>query len=356
MNRTASVVYGVLSNVHVSPALELKDTGKYGLGVFAREDIETGQILYDEAGADRTYFTRTAILNHPRTDYMRTFSYVIGTNTYYSGTPEDVTRDITNFMNHSCDPNAWFDSDSRMRARRPIRKGEEVVCDYATFESEISFHRGLRCACGSEQCRGILTGTEYRDYNFRRKYEGHLSSYLTELSHGPSYYDDRLYVRDGRIGPGVYAMDRIEAGTVLVCYSGRIVTGRELSAYPERYRRYNFQVGPDLFQVPLSDVRELPDFINHACEPNSGLSDSITITALRAIEAEEEVTMDYATFNSGKVQWDTDNFECECGCPGCRGSFRSDDFRKKDVQARLLPYFSPYLKRMVEQNTGECSG
>ena len=35
-------------------------------------------------------------------------------------------------LNHSCDPNTWL-SGLDLVARRPIRKGEHITCDYATF-------------------------------------------------------------------------------------------------------------------------------------------------------------------------------------------------------------------------------
>ncbi|MCB1175814.1 MAG: SET domain-containing protein [Leptospiraceae bacterium] len=337
--------------VFVSPKLQLQDTGKYGLGLYSTQDLAPGEVLYDEGQVLRKYYTRQEILHQPDSGHFQTFSYVIDTNTYFSGDRSVIEHDITNFMNHACDPNAWFDQDNRMRARRFIPAGSEVTCDYATFETEISFHRGLQCSCGSDQCRGLLTGREYRDRHFQERYQGHLSSYIERLLQGPSWYDDRLYVREGQVGPGVFAMHTIEAGETITCYSGRIVNRAEMEQLPENRQRFNFQVGPDLFQVPLSDTRELPDFINHACQPSAGLADSIRLVALRTIQAEEEITLDYATFNSGVVHGASDNFDCLCASPTCRHQIRSDDFRLPDVERRLFHWYSPYLKELVRSSS-----
>lgn len=345
------------ARVFVNAALELRDTHRYGHGVFARADIAAGTVLYDEAGVDRPTFSRAEILAHADTDHWQTHSYVLDTDCYYSGATAVVSEDITNFMNHSCDPNAWFDGDARMTARRFIPAGTEVTCDYATFETEISFHRGMICRCGSEQCRGRLSGTEYRNFHFRRRYSGHLSSYIETLLLGPSYYDDRLYVRrraDG-VGCGVFTLAPVPARAVLVCYSGRVVSGEEMERYPEHYRRYNFQIGENLFQIPLSEIREVPDFVNHSCDPTAGLMDSVTVVARRDLMPGEEVTLDYATFNSGRVTGGTDNFECSCGSKLCRGTVRSDDYRRPDVQERLSDFFSSYLKELVRQESGKKS-
>ena len=59
------------------------------------------------------------------------------------------------YINHSCDPNTFFrctPERAEVYARRDIRKGEELTCDYG--ESQ---HNGtLRCRCGANNCRGFI--------------------------------------------------------------------------------------------------------------------------------------------------------------------------------------------------------
>jgi SET domain-containing protein len=59
------------------------------------------------------------------------------------------------YINHSCDPNTFFrctPERAEVYARRAIRKGEELTCDYG--ESQ---HNGkLKCRCGSAKCRGFI--------------------------------------------------------------------------------------------------------------------------------------------------------------------------------------------------------
>ncbi|MDQ3027074.1 MAG: SET domain-containing protein-lysine N-methyltransferase [Pseudomonadota bacterium] len=59
------------------------------------------------------------------------------------------------FINHSCDPNTFIrctPARAEFYARRAIRAGEELTCDYG--ESQ---HNGrLPCRCGAANCRGFI--------------------------------------------------------------------------------------------------------------------------------------------------------------------------------------------------------
>lgn len=58
-------------------------------------------------------------------------------------------------INHSCASNAWMrviGHHVEFYARRTIRAGEEITCDY-----EDSHHDGKRrCRCGAKDCRGKI--------------------------------------------------------------------------------------------------------------------------------------------------------------------------------------------------------
>ena len=59
------------------------------------------------------------------------------------------------YINHSCDPNTFIrctPERAEFYARRRIRAGEELTCDYG--ESQ---HNGtLPCRCGARNCRGFI--------------------------------------------------------------------------------------------------------------------------------------------------------------------------------------------------------
>ena len=125
-------------------------------------------------------------------------------------------------------------------------------------------------------------------------------------------------------------------------WSGTLVCGEELSGMPATVRRYSLQVEEDQYLVSLSDC-EPPDYVNHSCDPNSGLAGQITLVAMRDISAGEEITYDYAMSDGSPY----DEFTCSCGAPHCRGHVSGDDWRRSELWRRYAGYFSPYLQRRI---------
>ncbi len=61
-------------------------------------------------------------------------------------------------INHSCDPNAYVlyeATDCYLVARRDIRAGEELTCDY---NINITGGTAWPCHCGASRCRGTTIG------------------------------------------------------------------------------------------------------------------------------------------------------------------------------------------------------
>ena len=74
------------------------------------------------------------------------------------------------------------------------------------------------------------------------------------------------------------------------------------------------QIGINQFLGPSGKA---DDFVNHSCEPNSGIvfkSERIFLVAIKDIEPDEEITWDYCTtiFQTG---W---SMLCDCREPACR--------------------------------------
>lgn len=74
---------------------------------------------------------------------------------------EDIALDASvrsnelRFINHSCDPNVFMRRAYRKveyYAKRPIKKGEELTCDYGETHHEGT----LPCRCGAKNCRGFI--------------------------------------------------------------------------------------------------------------------------------------------------------------------------------------------------------
>ncbi len=84
--------------------------------------------------------------------------------------------DPARFGNHSCDAALWHRDSVTLVARRPIPTGTEATVDYALHTSDPEFR--MECRCGAAECRGVVTGDDWRRPDVQRRYAGHLSPFL----------------------------------------------------------------------------------------------------------------------------------------------------------------------------------
>lgn len=150
--------------------LRIQPSPRYGgVGVFALRDIKKGTILCDVAKIDEEVFvsweefakidpiTRAFIIDFCAEDR----------DGFYS--PVDLNSlTIPGHMNHHCEANVGCDSNDNFVAIRDIRQGEETCLDYAFVISNPAYT--MKCACGSEKCRGIVTGNDWKDPDFQKKF------------------------------------------------------------------------------------------------------------------------------------------------------------------------------------------
>ncbi len=71
------------------------------------------------------------------------------------GLRDQLARYRWSFLNHACEPNAYFRGRALV-ANRAIRTGEEISFHYATTEFDMA--EPFRCRCGSPLCLGEVRG------------------------------------------------------------------------------------------------------------------------------------------------------------------------------------------------------
>lgn len=93
-----------------------------------------------------------------------------------------TVKEIDNafFLNHSCNPNIGIKGQIVFVAMRDIQPGEELTYDYATVESDETIPMNFQCNCGGSNCRKVITGNDWRDPGFQKKYKGYLSWWIQE--------------------------------------------------------------------------------------------------------------------------------------------------------------------------------
>lgn len=140
----------------------------------------------------------------------------------------------------------------------------------------------------------------------------------------------------------MWAIDMISCGELVAVFGGEVVTADTLATLPDDLRRITLQVDDDAFMVT---GREGPaDWINHSCNPNTGLAGQVSLVAMRDILPGEELSFDYAMSDGSSY----DEFPCSCGSINCRGRVSGDDWRNPELWRRYRGHFSPYLQRRID--------
>jgi len=155
----------------ITPKAEVRESPVEGKGLFAVEAIRKGEKILtfggnytDKIGSEKAEKEGKLIMQWDEDLY----SY------------EDRGDNDTYFVNHSCDSNSWMEDTFSLSARRDISVGEEITADYVLWEAYANFVSKWQCKCGFSQCRGKVTGNDWKDPQVQEQYEGHFSPLINK--------------------------------------------------------------------------------------------------------------------------------------------------------------------------------
>jgi len=160
-----------------NPKVERRETGVYGLGVFALEDIKAGTVI---ATFDGVYYEAVSAMQLPNDPPLCAGRHAIqySENRWRDGTVDGIAR----YIAHSCDPNCGIQNQFDIVAKRDIKAGEELKWDYGMSEDSDFL---MKCLCGSQAlCRGevgafhLLSVQEREQFVLRNK--GFISQWLVD--------------------------------------------------------------------------------------------------------------------------------------------------------------------------------
>jgi uncharacterized protein len=153
---------------YLNPKCEARDLAEGRCGVFARQKILKdelvslwgGKIIHsDDLDPAMPRFTQRVLQ--------------VDEDLYLLTAEEKEPNDC---FNHSCEPNLGFFGQVGLAAMRDIEAGEELTFDYAM--SDGSSYDEFECSCGSPNCRGKVTGNDWKLPQLWKKYDGYFSPYL----------------------------------------------------------------------------------------------------------------------------------------------------------------------------------
>lgn len=154
----------------ISDKVEIRSSGINKRGMFAKELIYKGEIVYIKGGhiITRDELFTSAVIN----------SYLPISDEYYMGALNtEEEESIKLYNNHSCEPNCGMHGEITFVAIRDIKPGEELTIDYAFIDNE---DYSFECHCGSSQCRHIVTGFDWKIRELQHKYYPYFAQYLKD--------------------------------------------------------------------------------------------------------------------------------------------------------------------------------
>jgi cyanophycin synthetase len=164
--QVAGLVADVLADRLPAPGepVEVRD-GRLGRSVFAARDIAVGETVLKTWGPQVPKRSRHTMQVDVETHVL----------------PDGVTV----LVSHSCEPSCGVlvrptVREIEVRALRPIRAGEEITFDYATFEYEVE-NVAAPCLCGSAKCRGKVPGFRHLPADVKARYGEYIAEYLRVL-------------------------------------------------------------------------------------------------------------------------------------------------------------------------------
>lgn len=125
-----------------------------GYGITAKCNIKRGEILIVEIGP----IVSGRFINLVEKELGYECELCVGRNRYLLHAPLHENYQ-GGYINHSCAPNVGMLENGVWAAISDIKPGEEVCCDYGTFETSPRW--SMKCNCGSKNCRKTIT---YKDY------------------------------------------------------------------------------------------------------------------------------------------------------------------------------------------------
>ena len=161
-----------------------------------------------------------------------------------------------------------------------------------------------------------------------------------------SVLPEKVEIRKSKIHQrGMFAVQPICKGEVAFIKGGHILKREQLFSSGAINSYHPIDNLYFLGAISVDEEDGIKLFLNHSCNPNCGMRGEITFVAIRAIEAGEELTIDYAFLDNEDYF-----FKCNCGESCCRTVVTGRDWRLKDVQEKYFDSFAAYLKEEIRRD------
>ncbi len=144
----------------------LKKNGATGYGIYAKNIIKKGELIYKGEEQSQRIVTKSHVLKNWSADEIKTFrryAYPISDEVFilWDTDPQSWAP-----QNHSCDPNTEYKG-LDVIAIKDIFPNEELTLDYSSFLNEEM--QPFKCNCKSPNCRQWITGMANNSISARER-------------------------------------------------------------------------------------------------------------------------------------------------------------------------------------------
>lgn len=165
------------------------------------------------------------------------------------------------------------------------------------------------------------------------------------LMHGPSRTSETAtnmkkikFSASSIHGQGIFADESIHKGDKIQYINGRKV--RRVTRSKKDSEEIDHWIGTGRSTWINTDGTPFR-YINHSCDPNAAIMGTKTLVALKDIQPDEEITIDYS-MTDADPHW---SINCTCGTRNCRNVIGAVYSVPHDVFLRHMPYVPRYFQR-----------
>lgn len=146
-------------------------------------------------------------------------------------------------------------------------------------------------------------------------------------------------------GQGLFAKVSIQKGEIVSVRGGHIITRQREAEMKKPVGYWGYPIADEFVLAPftLEEVESVMMFLNHSCEPNIGILGQIIFVAMRDINVNEELTIDYAMFGANE-----EPMNCNCQTPSCRQAITNLDWKIQELQEKYTGYFSSFIQQKID--------
>ncbi len=165
---------------------------------------------------------------------------------------------------------------------------------------------------------------------------------------GVSWLSKKLETRSSTVsGKGTFAKIDIKKDELLAAFGGNVITiNPQWKKLPKELGYLYIQIDDNLC-IGAESMKDIGDgdYLNHSCDPNSGIKGQIFLVASKDIVKNEEITFDYAMVLSGN----SFKMHCSCKSKNCRKIVSSEDWKSQKIQKKYKGFFSWYLQNKIKK-------